>query len=83
MTRGRTSSGSASTSWSSSSSFDEAPRTRSRATSCWRRSGACSPTRRAARSTTSSSSCADKLEEDHKNPKHILTVYGFGYKLVP
>ncbi len=24
-----------------------------------------------------------KLEEDHKNPKHILTVYGFGYKLVP
>ena len=24
-----------------------------------------------------------KLEEDHKNPKHILTVYGFGYKLMP
>jgi DNA-binding response OmpR family regulator len=24
-----------------------------------------------------------KLEEDHKNPKHIVTVYGFGYKLVP
>ena len=24
-----------------------------------------------------------KLEEDQKNPKHILTVYGFGYKLVP
>lgn len=24
-----------------------------------------------------------KLEEDHKNPKHILTVYGFGYKLAP
>jgi DNA-binding response OmpR family regulator len=24
-----------------------------------------------------------KFEEDHKNPKHILTVYGFGYKLVP
>jgi len=24
-----------------------------------------------------------KLEEDHKNPKHILTVYGLGYKLVP
>jgi len=24
-----------------------------------------------------------KLEEDHKNPKHILTVYGYGYKLVP
>jgi DNA-binding response OmpR family regulator len=24
-----------------------------------------------------------KLEEDHKNPRHILTVYGFGYKLVP
>jgi DNA-binding response OmpR family regulator len=24
-----------------------------------------------------------KLEEDHKSPKHILTVYGFGYKLVP
>jgi DNA-binding response OmpR family regulator len=24
-----------------------------------------------------------KLEEDHKNPKHILTVYGQGYKLVP
>lgn len=23
-----------------------------------------------------------KLEEDHKNPQHILTVYGFGYKLV-
>ncbi len=24
-----------------------------------------------------------KVEEDHKNPKHILTVYGMGYKLVP
>lgn len=24
-----------------------------------------------------------KLETDHKNPKHILTVYGLGYKLVP
>jgi DNA-binding response OmpR family regulator len=24
-----------------------------------------------------------KLEEDHKKPKHILTVYGYGYKLVP
>ena len=24
-----------------------------------------------------------KLEDDHKKPKHILTVYGFGYKLVP
>jgi DNA-binding response OmpR family regulator len=24
-----------------------------------------------------------KLEEDQKSPKHILTVYGFGYKLVP
>jgi DNA-binding response OmpR family regulator len=24
-----------------------------------------------------------KLEEDHKSPKHILTVYGFGYKLLP
>jgi DNA-binding response OmpR family regulator len=24
-----------------------------------------------------------KLEEDQKNPQHILTVYGFGYKLVP
>jgi len=24
-----------------------------------------------------------KLERDHKNPKHILTVYGTGYKLVP
>jgi DNA-binding response OmpR family regulator len=24
-----------------------------------------------------------KLEEDNKNPRHILTVYGFGYKLVP
>jgi DNA-binding response OmpR family regulator len=24
-----------------------------------------------------------KLEEDHKSPKHILTVYGLGYKLVP
>ncbi len=24
-----------------------------------------------------------KLEEDHKNPRHILTVYGCGYKLVP
>jgi DNA-binding response OmpR family regulator len=23
-----------------------------------------------------------KLEEDHKNPRHILTVYGCGYKLV-
>ncbi|MSP58837.1 MAG: response regulator transcription factor [Myxococcales bacterium] len=23
-----------------------------------------------------------KLEEDHKIPQHILTVYGFGYKLV-
>ncbi|HET6610958.1 MAG TPA: response regulator transcription factor [Kofleriaceae bacterium] len=23
-----------------------------------------------------------KLEEDHKNPRHILTVYGFGYKLI-
>lgn len=23
-----------------------------------------------------------KIEEDHKNPRHILTVYGFGYKLV-
>jgi DNA-binding response OmpR family regulator len=24
-----------------------------------------------------------KLEEDQKNPRHILTVYGYGYKLVP
>ncbi len=24
-----------------------------------------------------------KLEEDQKNPRHILTVYGFGYKLMP
>jgi DNA-binding response OmpR family regulator len=24
-----------------------------------------------------------KLEEDQKNPRHILTVYGFGYKLIP
>ena len=24
-----------------------------------------------------------KLEDDHKNPRHILTVYGLGYKLVP
>jgi len=24
-----------------------------------------------------------KLEEDQKSPRHILTVYGFGYKLVP
>ncbi len=24
-----------------------------------------------------------KLELDHKNPRHIVTVYGFGYKLVP
>jgi DNA-binding response OmpR family regulator len=24
-----------------------------------------------------------KLEEDQKNPRHILTVYGSGYKLVP
>jgi len=24
-----------------------------------------------------------KLEEDQKNPQHILTVYGYGYKLVP
>jgi DNA-binding response OmpR family regulator len=24
-----------------------------------------------------------KLEEDHKKPRHIMTVYGFGYKLVP
>src|SRR5262249_25094566 len=24
-----------------------------------------------------------KVEEDHKKPKHILTVYGYGYKLVP
>ncbi|HEY3354134.1 MAG TPA: response regulator transcription factor [Polyangia bacterium] len=24
-----------------------------------------------------------KLEGDHKKPKHILTVYGYGYKLVP
>lgn len=24
-----------------------------------------------------------KLEEDQKNPRHIITVYGFGYKLVP
>jgi DNA-binding response OmpR family regulator len=24
-----------------------------------------------------------KLEEDQKSPKHLLTVYGFGYKLVP
>ncbi len=24
-----------------------------------------------------------KLEEDHKNPQHILTVYGQGYKLEP
>ena len=23
-----------------------------------------------------------KLEDDHKKPKHILTVYGYGYKLV-
>ena len=24
-----------------------------------------------------------KLEDDHKKPRHILTVYGHGYKLVP
>ena len=24
-----------------------------------------------------------KVEEDHKQPRHILTVYGLGYKLVP
>jgi DNA-binding response OmpR family regulator len=24
-----------------------------------------------------------KVEEDHRSPRHILTVYGFGYKLVP
>jgi DNA-binding response OmpR family regulator len=24
-----------------------------------------------------------KIEEDHKTPRHILTVYGTGYKLVP
>jgi DNA-binding response OmpR family regulator len=24
-----------------------------------------------------------KLEEDQKSPQHILTVYGYGYKLVP
>jgi DNA-binding response OmpR family regulator len=24
-----------------------------------------------------------KLEDDHKKPRHILTVYGYGYKLVP
>ena len=24
-----------------------------------------------------------KLEVDHKNPRHIVTVYGYGYKLVP
>jgi DNA-binding response OmpR family regulator len=24
-----------------------------------------------------------KIEEDQKNPRHILTVYGYGYKLVP
>jgi len=24
-----------------------------------------------------------KIESDHKNPRHILTVYGMGYKLVP
>jgi len=24
-----------------------------------------------------------KVEDDHKQPRHILTVYGYGYKLVP
>jgi DNA-binding response OmpR family regulator len=24
-----------------------------------------------------------KVEENHKDPRHILTVYGYGYKLVP
>jgi DNA-binding response OmpR family regulator len=24
-----------------------------------------------------------KIEPEHKDPRHILTVYGFGYKLVP
>ncbi|HJZ85122.1 MAG TPA: response regulator transcription factor [Polyangia bacterium] len=24
-----------------------------------------------------------KIESDHKQPRHILTVYGYGYKLVP
>jgi DNA-binding response OmpR family regulator len=24
-----------------------------------------------------------KLEDNHKTPRHILTVYGYGYKLVP
>ena len=24
-----------------------------------------------------------KIEDDHKKPAHILTVYGYGYKLVP
>jgi DNA-binding response OmpR family regulator len=24
-----------------------------------------------------------KIEDDHKQPRHILTVYGLGYKLVP
>jgi CheY-like chemotaxis protein len=26
---------------------------------------------------------ARKVEDDHKQPRHILTVYGYGYKLVP
>jgi len=24
-----------------------------------------------------------KIEEDQRNPRHILTVYGYGYKLIP
>jgi DNA-binding response OmpR family regulator len=24
-----------------------------------------------------------KIEDDYKNPKHILTIYGVGYKLSP
>ena len=24
-----------------------------------------------------------KIEEDYKNPRHILTIYGVGYKLSP
>ena len=56
---------------------------RSRATSCSRRSGASRATPPRAASTTSSSSCARRSRRTPPSPAHIVTIYGTGYKLVP
>ena len=59
-----------------------APGSRSRATRSSRRSGACraTPTNRTVDNFIVK--LRKKIEEDAAKPRHILTVYGTGYKLV-